>query len=435
MQRNRMNKQRLFAMAVGMLSAMVGSLGELRAQMYTEGIFASTGAAAARKAAVVRPQRIKFYFVTGSSDLVFQYGPNLMQRQQFDSLARRVAEQETVAIDSIVLTAYTSTLDSRIGTRELAEARILAVKDFLVGRLEHNELHGVRFLTHVREAEEDYYDSDGEFGDGNDGADAWLGGDDIYNKVRRVEVATYLGGGKGAKGVAAANRMQSQINVTRELTDAISDTMSAAQRERQLAAIRTNPYPVWRPGVMGRNVRAKYEGPIDQILSLRTNLPYWLVAAPNAGLEFHIGGHFSILLEGTLTFWEKQDNTGNKGIYVAGAGPEFRYWFGDDRSRAGHIIGLYGQYADYDIKLNQKGRQGTVMGGGISYGYYLPVGRRWAFEFGIGIGYLANKMDVYEWNSIVKRNLWVEQKNKPWIGPTKVRATVIFRMGHKERVY
>ena len=41
-----------------MLSAMVGSLGELRAQMYTEGIFASTGAAAARKAAVFRGLKV-----------------------------------------------------------------------------------------------------------------------------------------------------------------------------------------------------------------------------------------------------------------------------------------------------------------------------------------------------------------------------------------
>ncbi|WP_298062917.1 DUF3575 domain-containing protein [uncultured Rikenella sp.] len=76
------------------------------------------------------------------------------------------------------------------------------------------------------------------------------------------------------------------------------------------------------------------------------------------------------------------------------------------------------------MKRDGRGRR---LGGGISYGYYLPVGRRWAFEFGIGLGYLSNKMDVYKWNSVVEKNLWVEQKTKAWIGPTKVNATVIFR--------
>ena len=89
---------------------------------------------------LTQPQKLKFYFVMGSSDLVFHYGPNLMQRQQFDSLAKRVAVLRTARFDSVVVTAYTSSEDSRIGSRELAEARIAAVKDYVIRTLEHNEL-------------------------------------------------------------------------------------------------------------------------------------------------------------------------------------------------------------------------------------------------------------------------------------------------------
>lgn len=379
---------------------------------------------------LTQPQKLKFYFVMGSSDLVFHYGPNLMQRQQFDSLAKRVAVLRTARFDSVVVTAYTSSEDSRIGSRELAEARIAAVKDYVIRTLEHNELEGIAILSQIRPAEDE---TDEETVGGYD--DPWLAGDDIYNKVRRVEFTAYL---NAAQGYGPAVRMEEQFGVTPELTELLADTISEAQRERQRAAIVTNPYPVWQPGGAHRQpkirsyaVRDRYTGPIDQVVSLRTNIPYWLMLAPNGGIEFHIGGHFSILLEGAVTYWNKKTDTGDKGIYVAGGGPEFRYWFGDDRSEAGHVVGLYGQYADFDIKLNEKGRQGTAIGGGISYGYYMPVGRRWAFEFGIGLGYLSNKMDVYKWNPVVKKNLWMEHKTKAWIGPTKVNATVIFRIGHK----
>lgn len=414
MQRRTIYTKCLIAAVTAFLLAGIGAP-DVRAQM-------SAGRGTAEAMQPQNSQKMRFYFVMGNSDLVFQYGPNLMQRQQFDSLARRVAQLRTIRIDSVVMTAYTSPTDSRIGSRELAEARIVAVKDYILRTLEHNDLRGVVLMSHVRSAA----DSD-ELAEDSD--DPWLAGDDEYNKVRRVEFTAYLNAGMGSARAVA-------INVTPQLTETMADTITDAQRERQLAAIATNPYPVWVPGakktVKSYAVRGRgYTGPVNQFFAVRTNLPYWLVAAPNAGVEFYIGGRFSILLEGTLSYWNKKTDTGDKGIYLAGGGPEFRYWFNDDRSKSSHLIGIYGQYADFDIKLNETGRQGTAIGGGISYGYYMPVGRRWAFEFGIGIGYLNNKMDVYRWNPVVNKNLWVEEETKAWIGPTKVKAAVIFRIGNK----
>lgn len=415
------NMKRLIAtIALGLVAGICAT--DLRAQVPVGG-YGAQGVTVS----LTRPQKLKFYFVMGSSDLVFQYGPNLMQRQQFDSLAKRVAMMEASRIDSIVVTAYTSPTDSRIGTRELAEARIAAVNDYLIRTLEHNELEGVGILPHVLSAEKGEEEEMVAESD-----DPWLAGDDVYNKVRRVDFTVYL---NVARGYSPATRMEAQFNVTPELTELMSDTISEAQKERQLAAVVTNPYPVWRPGTKQQSysVRDRYTGPVNQVVSLRTNALYWMMLAPNGGIEFHIGGHFSILLEGAVTYSNKKTDTGDKGIYVAGGGPQFRYWTNEDKSEPGHVFGIYGQYADFDIKLNEKGRQGTSIGGGISYGYYLPVGRRWAFEFGIGLGYLSNKMDVYKWNPVVKKNLWMEQKTKAWIGPTKVNATVVFRIGHKNR--
>lgn len=268
---------------------------------------------------LTQPQKLKFYFVMGSSDLVFHYGPNLMQRQQFDSLAKRVAVLRTARFDSVVVTAYTSSEDSRIGSRELAEARIAAVKDYVIRTLEHNELEGIAILSQIRPAEDE---TDEEAVGGDD--DPWLAGDDIYNKVRRVEFTAYL---NAAQGYGPAVRMEEQFGVTPELTELLADTISEAQRERQRAAIVTNPYPVWQPGGAHRQqkirsyaVRDRYTGPIDQVVSLRTNIPYWLMLAPNGGIEFHIGGHFSILLEGAVTYWNKKTTPATKGYTWRAAG-------------------------------------------------------------------------------------------------------------------
>ena len=177
---DKMNMKRLIATAaMGLLVVVCAT--DLRAQI-SAGRYGGDGVTVS----LTQPQKLKFYFVMGSSDLVFQYGPNLMQRQQFDSLAKRVAALEVSRIDSIVVTAYTSPTDSRIGSRELAEARIAAVRDYLVRTLEHNELEGVRMPSYIRSAEEENGDEEIEESD-----DPWLAGDDVYNKVRRVDFTAY----------------------------------------------------------------------------------------------------------------------------------------------------------------------------------------------------------------------------------------------------
>ncbi len=172
--------------------------------------------------------------------------------------------------------------------------------------------------------------------------------------------------------------------------------------------------------------------PVDQTFAIKTNLPYWLALAPNAGIEFYMGP-VSIAIEGTLSYWEKSNTTGNEGIYIAEGGAEFRYWFQRDRRYGSHVIGAYGQFGEFDIKLNEIGRQGSGFGGGISYNYYLPVSSIFAFEFGIGLGALSLKYDVYQWDENAQKNLMVKDKRETYVGPTKIKAALILRIGNKVR--
>lgn len=251
------------------------------------------------------------------------------------------------------------------------------------------------------------------------------------------------------------------------LVEQESDTISKAQRDRQLDAVVTNLYPVWTPGggekkkkvfltpITGKkqsespkikstqsyvpkkvsppksySQKSYYAGD-NPLLSIKTNIPYWLVLAPNLGVELYIGDRTSLVLDGMFSYWNKKSDDGTNGVNVLEFGGEFRYWLNDDKSKPSHFFGVYMQYIDFDIKLSETGHQGTSFGGGISYGYYLPVSGKWAFEFGLGLGVLKNKMDVYKWNSVMENNVWQEHKTTNWIGPTKIKVAVIFKLGNK----
>lgn len=445
------------------LSLMTGLLmfGELRAQdsrqnMRTIPLGVESGTRVETgSVALDRAQRVKFQFnfVGGSSELLMQYRGNGAQSREFETWTQKVAATPNATIDSMIIQTYYSATDERIGSTDLAKARISVVEEHLREILTQNGVRkAIPLKAYIRLAKVEEATAPGMidpvvYALRNEGLDvpAEELGDD-YEKLRTVEVMLYLN---------SAGDYSPLLEVkTPTAGTASARPMTSDQQAKQQMAMRTNQYPVWTPEP-GRKMKRKYAAQpqyqssyypvqpqmyapkqpawgnsVNQVFAIKTNLPYWVALTPNVGFEFYMG-HVSISLEGLWSFWEKKNDTGDKGIYVAGGSPEVRYWLNDDRSRGSHFFGIYGQYYDFDVKLNEMGRQGDAFGGGISYGYYLPVGNRWAFEFGIGIGALRLKYDRYEWDPAMSKNVWVNEKKETWIGPTKLKASVIFRIGDK----
>lgn len=76
--------------------------------------------------------------------------------------------------------------------------------------------------------------------------------------------------------------------------------------------------------------------------------------------------------------------------------PEARYWLSVPLK--GHFFGVHLHVGVANISLDNDNRYQTpdgFYGAGISYGYSLPIAKRWNIEFTIGAGYFFTKYDTF----------------------------------------
>ena len=112
---------------------------------------------------------------------------------------------------------------------------------------------------------------------------------------------------------------------------------------------------------------------------------------------------------------------------VASVSPEIRMYVRDDRSFQSSYWGLYGLYGEYDVKFGSTGRQGNIRGLGISYGYIFKFNRFDClyFDLGISAGYNRLRYDKYFWYDPC--NAFKEHKGKNYWGPSKIKASLVWR--------
>lgn len=174
-------------------------------------------------------------------------------------------------------------------------------------------------------------------------------------------------------------------------------------------------------------------------MAVYTNMLYDALAVPNLGVEFYLGKNFSIAGNWMHAWWSYDRRHRYWRIY--GGELNARYWFGkaaDAKPLTGHHIGLYAQALTYDFEFGGKAYMGgepggTILdrahwGGGIEYGYSLPIARRLNIDFSIGIGYIGGR--VYEFVPEGDRYLWSATKDRHWFGPTKIGVSLMWLIGH-----
>ena len=152
-------------------------------------------------------------------------------------------------------------------------------------------------------------------------------------------------------------------------------------------------------------------------LDLRANLLRWATLTPDLGLEWHISDRWSLGVNGSWTSWSWNDKQRRYALWEVT--PEVRYYIG--KERRGYLGAMFKAGA-FNYKFSETGKQGDLVGGGLTGGYILPVGKRLSLDFSLGLGYLNADYEKYRVIDGVRVRQGSESRN--WWGPVHAGITL-----------
>ena len=219
--------------------------------------------------------------------------------------------------------------------------------------------------------------------------------------------------------------------VTVRLTVPVKETaVTDAEAEARLAA---------EPTVAGRRERQKAEAEktaqqntladtpsetkitTDYHLSLRANLLRWATLTPDLGLEWRICPSWGIAVNGSWTSWTWSDKDRRYALWEVA--PEVRYYMGEKKA---WYLGAMFKTGQFNYKLSETGKQGDLMGGGITTGYQLRLNKALDLDFNLGLGYLNVDFEKYEVIDGVRVRRGNETKD--WYGPINAGVTLVWKL-------
>ncbi len=164
-------------------------------------------------------------------------------------------------------------------------------------------------------------------------------------------------------------------------------------------------------------------------IALETNLLYDAALVPNIGAEVGVWKGLAVTGDFYHIWWRNRAYT--KWYRIESAELGVKYYFNkENRPFKGHHVGVYGNILTYDITRNGIGSLADrwSSGGGISYGYAMPIGRRLNLDFEIGIGYLSG--DYHKYKPEDGCRVWFATHSFEWFGPTKAAISLQWLIGH-----
>ena len=122
-----------------------------------------------------------------------------------------------------------------------------------------------------------------------------------------------------------------------------------------------------------------------------------------------------------VTLWSWNDKERRFGLWEVA--PEVRWYLG--KQKRGYIGAMY-KAGSFNYKFTETGRQGDIMGGGLTGGYMLRLNDAFSLDFGLGIGYLRADYDEY----VVIDNVRVRsgEGSKNWWGPIHAGVTLVWTL-------
>ena len=156
-------------------------------------------------------------------------------------------------------------------------------------------------------------------------------------------------------------------------------------------------------------------------LSLRANLLRWATLTPDLGIEWRISPSVGIMVNGSWMSWTWQDNARRYALWEVM--PEVRWYLGEKKA---WYVGAMFKAGEFNYKLSTTGKQGDLMGGGITGGYQLRLTGALSMDFSLGLGYLnadTEKYDVIDGVRVRGGN-----ETKHWIGPVNAGVTLVWKI-------
>ena len=165
-------------------------------------------------------------------------------------------------------------------------------------------------------------------------------------------------------------------------------------------------------------------------VAVKTNLVHDATLSPNLALEFALAPKWTLDLSAAVNLWDSYGHTYN---HIIGQ-PEVRFWTCERFN--GFFIGVHaiggkvtlGNLYNYKW-INSKCpnlRETTIkdaltLGGGISCGYDLILGRHWNLELELGAGY------AYVAGKELKGDKLISEKTiYDYVGPTKLAINLVY---------
>lgn len=159
----------------------------------------------------------------------------------------------------------------------------------------------------------------------------------------------------------------------------------------------------------------------DYHLSLRANLLRWATLTPDLGVEWRICPSWGIAVNGSWTSWTWSDKDRRYALWEVA--PEIRYYMGEKKA---WYLGAMFKAGQFNYKLSETGKQGDLMGGGITAGYQLRLNKALALDFNLGLGYLNADFEKYEVIDGVRVRRGNETKD--WCGPINAGVTLVWKL-------
>ena len=159
----------------------------------------------------------------------------------------------------------------------------------------------------------------------------------------------------------------------------------------------------------------------DHHLSLRANLLRWATLTPDLGLEWRICPSWGIAVNGSWTSWTWSDKDRRYALWEVA--PEIRYYMGEKKA---WYLGAMFKAGQFNYKISETGKQGDLMGGGITTGYQLRLNKALTLDFNLGFGYLNADFEKYEVIDGVRVRCGNETKN--WCGPINAGVTLVWKL-------
>lgn len=177
--------------------------------------------------------------------------------------------------------------------------------------------------------------------------------------------------------------------------------------------------------VFGRQTDSPVSEYRRPLLAIKSNVFYLATTTLNAAVEFSLNDKWTVDVVLGYNPWEFQSNGKFKHFLVQ---PELRYW--PRHVFYGHFFGLHIHASNYHIAgiglseyMIDHRYKGYFAGGGLSWGYHKSVGKRFALEATLGIGYMHMNYDLYPRAENKEK---IKRETFNYFGPTRAGISIVY---------